>query len=189
MGAQDLSVQVLNISPRTTKEDVITLFSYCGTVDDTQLQRDGDESQSAVLTFRQPYAFKTALLLNDAILADRRIRVLPLENWSVPITIRSSVKKQIEGLPAAQPAANRKHEVLNKVTDRVSDAAKILLQQSNTAISAAEQTVSSIGTTISNSSYFAKGTRWLSGMLDSTSKSRVQLGNAKARNPNSRKQK
>ncbi|XP_072950234.1 protein vip1-like isoform X2 [Typha angustifolia] len=80
MGTLDLTVQVTNISPKTTKTDLLIFFSYCGTVDEIQLQREGDQSQLATVTFSQPYALKTALLLNGASIGDRRVRVLPLEN-------------------------------------------------------------------------------------------------------------
>lgn len=37
MGVVDLTVQVINISPRATREDLVALFSYCGTVDEIKL--------------------------------------------------------------------------------------------------------------------------------------------------------
>ncbi|KAK1271823.1 hypothetical protein QJS04_geneDACA012705 [Acorus gramineus] len=81
MGAMDLSVQVLNIPSKTTQEDLITFFSYCGSVDEIQLKRsnNGNQTQEALVTFRQPYARQTALLLNDATISGNRVRVLPVE--------------------------------------------------------------------------------------------------------------
>ncbi|XP_030486600.2 protein vip1 isoform X3 [Cannabis sativa] len=66
----NLTIQVLNLSPATTSDDLIDFFSYCGMVENVKLlpprcKDDKEGSQSAALvTFRQPYAFKTALLLN-----------------------------------------------------------------------------------------------------------------------------
>ncbi|OVA17334.1 RNA recognition motif domain [Macleaya cordata] len=65
--------------------DLNTFFSYCGTVSHSQLinshrKEDQQSSQFALVTFAQPYALKTALLLNDAIIVDSRICILPLRN-------------------------------------------------------------------------------------------------------------
>ncbi|WOL01782.1 binding partner of ACD11 1-like [Canna indica] len=78
MGALDLAVFVSGISPNATETDLRVFFSYCGTVDGIILQRDEDKSgQSAEVTFRQPYAYETALLLNGADLCGRPICILP----------------------------------------------------------------------------------------------------------------
>ncbi|OAY84969.1 putative magnesium transporter NIPA8 [Ananas comosus] len=60
----DADTEVVNLPLNATKEDLLAFFSYCGTVDKIQLQRDGDQSQKAFVTFRQPYALQIALLLN-----------------------------------------------------------------------------------------------------------------------------
>ncbi|XP_060961183.1 uncharacterized protein LOC115703226 isoform X2 [Cannabis sativa] len=71
----NLTIQVLNLSPATTSDDLIDFFSYCGMVENVKLlpprcKDDKEGSQSAALvTFRQPYAFKTALLLNELCMA------------------------------------------------------------------------------------------------------------------------
>jgi len=98
------------------------------------------------------------------------------------------ITQEFEGfIPAIQSAGLA---AMSKVTDQVSDMGKTLTNQANTVISAAEETLGSIGSVISNSGCcFTRKTLWLSNMLHRTSKSTVQLGNAKARNPNSRKQK
>lgn len=69
MGTLSLTVKVTEISKNATPEDVISFFSYCGTIDDLELRssrnEDGKETaQTALVTFKLPYAFQTALLLN-----------------------------------------------------------------------------------------------------------------------------
>ncbi|ONK58655.1 uncharacterized protein A4U43_C09F15310 [Asparagus officinalis] len=192
MGALDLTVQVYNISSRATKEDLITFFSYCGNIDEIQLQGDGDGSQLAVVTFKQPYAFKTALLLNDAILIDRRVCISPLEKDIVPIIFCFSEREQTQGT-TTKVATRRGHEILSKVSDKVTDKVtgigKTLAKQASTAMLSAEQTVGSVGSTISNSSYFTTSTLWLSNALGRAAKSAVQLGHGKARHQSSGKKK
>ncbi|XP_062097433.1 uncharacterized protein LOC133803411 isoform X2 [Humulus lupulus] len=84
----NLTIQVLNLSPATTSDDLIDFFSYCGTVENVKLlpsKEKGGSQSAALVAFRQPYAFKTALLLNNAILLERPICVLPLGVIPIPI--------------------------------------------------------------------------------------------------------
>ncbi|KAI3430076.1 RRM domain-containing protein, partial [Psidium guajava] len=80
MGALNLTIQVQNVDPTVTAAELVTYFSYCGTVDKIQLQRNDDETQSAQVTFRAPFAFRTALLLDNAMVARQPIRVSPSED-------------------------------------------------------------------------------------------------------------
>lgn len=41
MGALNLTIQVQNVDPTVTTEELETYFSYCGTVDKIRLQRQG----------------------------------------------------------------------------------------------------------------------------------------------------
>ncbi|PON57008.1 Nucleotide-binding alpha-beta plait domain containing protein [Parasponia andersonii] len=83
----NLTIQVLNLSSRATLADLNNFFSYCGTVENIQMlsHRTKDGSQSALVTFRLPYAFQTALLLNNAILLERPICILPAGVVQIPI--------------------------------------------------------------------------------------------------------
>ncbi|CAB4263887.1 unnamed protein product [Prunus armeniaca] len=86
MGAGDsMTVQVLNLSPRTTLAELNTFFSYCGTVRQIQLLRVEDQLPYALVTFGQPYAFQTALLLNNAIFEGQPICILPACATKIPI--------------------------------------------------------------------------------------------------------
>ncbi|XP_073099634.1 binding partner of ACD11 1 isoform X1 [Elaeis guineensis] len=218
MGALNLTVQVLNISPKASREDLLTFFSYCGTVAEIQLQRDKDKSQLAFVTFRQPYALQTALLLNDVPIIDRQVRILPLDNMkNIPINsctsdsmnskkyskifsfsikhLKSidSFERDREGsLPAAdvvQALASKSHEALSSAKEQVSATGRILTKQANSAISAAEQSVGNIRSAVMNNNYFSKGALWLSDVLDKASKSMAELANVEDRDMTSGKQK
>ncbi|RVW71507.1 Binding partner of ACD11 1 [Vitis vinifera] len=78
-----VAYQVLDISPKVTLSDLNIFFSYCGTVDNIQLCRKNDQTQLAFVTFKQPYAFQTALLLNGAVIGDSPIRILALQNLAI----------------------------------------------------------------------------------------------------------
>ncbi|GAV82589.1 RRM_6 domain-containing protein [Cephalotus follicularis] len=87
MSTLNLTVEVLSLSTKVTLVELIIFFSYCGTVDKIQLQRNKDQSQSALVTFRQPFAYQTALLLSDAVLAGQPIHIVPANDSGQQINI------------------------------------------------------------------------------------------------------
>ncbi|KAK1319057.1 hypothetical protein QJS10_CPB04g01241 [Acorus calamus] len=123
MGAMDLSVQVLNIPSKTTQEDLITFFSYCGSVDEIQLKRsnNGNQTQEALVTFRQPYARQTALLLNDATISGNRVRVLPGEISETSPISNGSLKGKHGFIHSPQSVlktiASKGYEAMNKAKE------------------------------------------------------------------------
>ncbi|KAG9447331.1 hypothetical protein H6P81_013459 [Aristolochia fimbriata] len=78
----DLMIQVLGLAPETNRLDLINFFSYCGSIisiDDIQFQKYGEDSQLAFITFRQPYAQKTAVLLDGAKILGHHVRIVPFK--------------------------------------------------------------------------------------------------------------
>ncbi|KAJ6428498.1 hypothetical protein OIU84_023839 [Salix udensis] len=195
MAQLDLTVQVLNLSPSVTRIELITFFSYCGTVEKIELQKDKDRLQSALVTFTQPYAFQTALLLNDALLGGKPIRILPAHDIEIPITGPDISKWQNYGssrfVPAVQGAiqtvALKSFEILGRTREleencncKLSERGRTLEIQSRAAIRDAGQAAEN---------YVSAGAGWLSGALDKTSKSVLELGSVKWNDPNLKKQK
>ncbi|KAJ6428501.1 hypothetical protein OIU84_023839 [Salix udensis] len=194
MAQLDLTVQVLNLSPSVTRIELITFFSYCGTVEKIELQnRDKDRLQSALVTFTQPYAFQTALLLNDALLGGKPIRILPAHDIEIPITGPDISKNYGSSrfVPAVQGAiqtvALKSFEILGRTREleencncKLSERGRTLEIQSRAAIRDAGQAAEN---------YVSAGAGWLSGALDKTSKSVLELGSVKWNDPNLKKQK
>ncbi|KAJ4720361.1 binding partner of ACD11 1, partial [Melia azedarach] len=187
MSSPDLTIRVLGLAPRVTLQELNTFFSYCGTVHNIQLQscRNKDLSQTALVTFAQPYAFQTALLLNDAIFAGQPIRVLPVKDS--PISDKLTTDTKMNGIiPAAiQEIAWKGSEVLKKTkeeieeTYKLSEKGRFLMEQTRSLIYEAEQAALQIG-----SKYISTTANWLSTALD-----KVNSNTRKRNNPNSRKQK
>ncbi|KAJ4974949.1 hypothetical protein NE237_008123 [Protea cynaroides] len=206
MGTLDQIVQVLDLSPRVILTELYTFFSYCGTIDKVQLVRNEDQSQMAFVTFRQPYALQTALLLNGAIVVDRPIRVFRLQNMvDIPIsekTIVGSQNNQKQGLiPAArsvvQTLALEGYETFCRAKEemeqkyKLSEKGRVVTQQTKLAISAVEQRAEHMRSAIMSNEHFSAGALWLSGTVKGAL---ADLGNTnhvhgKRSNPNSRKQK
>ncbi|KAH7653734.1 RNA recognition motif domain-containing protein [Dioscorea alata] len=86
MGTLDLTVRVLDISPKATVEDLTIFFSYCGSIEEIKLNWIGNESKMAYVTFKQPFAHQAALLLNDAVIVDKQVQIQLLKHFtSIPI--------------------------------------------------------------------------------------------------------
>ncbi|KAI9401025.1 hypothetical protein POPTR_001G070200v4 [Populus trichocarpa] len=184
MAQSDLTIQVLNLSPSVTRAELNTFFSYCGTVEKIELQKDKDQMQSALVTFTQPYAFQTALLLSDALLGGQPIRILSAHDIEIPITGPDIRKNHGSSrfVPAVQVAmqtvALKSVEMLSKAREleenyKLSEKGKTLALQTRAAVYDAEQAAEN---------YVSAGAGWLSGALDKTSKRVLSLGTVKRNN-------
>ncbi|KAI9157422.1 hypothetical protein LWI28_022289 [Acer negundo] len=202
MTALELTIQVLGLAPRVALGDLHTFFSYCGTVDKIQLNsRNKDQSQTALVSFKQPFAYQTALLLDDAIFAGQAIRIMPATDFANPCSpdklINNKTKNnEVQGLVPAlhtemQAIASKGAEMLKKTKEEIEENYKLteksmmLVEQARSLVCATEQAAGYVGSKIANT-----GANWLSNVLDNASKRAAELGrNRKRNNPNSRKQK
>ncbi|XP_043703417.1 uncharacterized protein LOC122653591 isoform X3 [Telopea speciosissima] len=180
MDTLDQTVHVLDLSPKVTLSELNTFFSYCGMIDKVQLVRNKDQSQMAYVTFRQPYALQTALLLSN----NQRQGLIPGAEYVVQALA-------LEGYEAFCRAKEELEERYNKLSEK----GRVLTQQTRVAISAVEQTAEHMKSAImSNDRFSAAGSLWLSGVkdaLDKAAKCAADLGNTsntKRCNPDSRMQ-
>eukprot|EP00028_Trichosphaerium_sp_Am-I-7-wt_P004905 CAMPEP_0168526924 /NCGR_PEP_ID=MMETSP0405-20121227/12278_1 /TAXON_ID=498012 /ORGANISM="Trichosphaerium sp, Strain Am-I-7 wt" /LENGTH=384 /DNA_ID=CAMNT_0008549901 /DNA_START=19 /DNA_END=1174 /DNA_ORIENTATION=- len=90
------NVYVTNISPKATETTVTDFFSFCGKITKIVLSKNGDELQSAVVTFQTEEASKTALLLTNALIVDRPITVSS-EASAAPVETEKTVKIEVIG--------------------------------------------------------------------------------------------
>ncbi|TYH84824.1 hypothetical protein ES332_D02G222300v1 [Gossypium tomentosum] len=207
MANPDLTVVVLNLSPTVTLGDLNAYFSNCGHVEKIKLLRD--RSLSALVTFRQPYAYQTALLLNNANFAGQPIRILPKKDAADPpvsyrtipiVTENNKTGGNMPGLRAAVEAIalegveklNQARDELNhklKLTENsrvVMDKTRLAVCAADQAIYAAEESAKDVAKRIKNTDYVAVGATCLSGVLQKTSKLVLELGHRKGCSPNSR---
>ncbi|XP_012479648.1 uncharacterized protein LOC105794836 isoform X2 [Gossypium raimondii] len=210
MANPDLTVVVLNLSPTVTLGDLNAYFSNCGHVEKIKLLgANRDRSLSALVTFRQPYAYQTALLLNNANFAGQPIRILPKKDAADPpvsyrtipiVTENNKTGGNMPGLRAAVEAIalegveklNQARDELNhklKLTENsrvVMDKTRLAVCAADQAIYAAEEAAKDVAKRIKNTDYVAVGATWLSGVLQKTSKLVLELGHRKGCSPNSR---
>jgi len=96
---EDYTVQVCNLSPKATAKDVKQFFSYSGTVKKVKLERAGQWAQVAFVTFKEPYALETAVLLNGATIIDQKVCILPWGGSELAVNRwkKQTMKLQEEG--------------------------------------------------------------------------------------------
>ncbi|KAB2091085.1 hypothetical protein ERO13_A03G153600v2 [Gossypium hirsutum] len=210
MANPDLTVVVLNLSPTVTLGDLNAYFSNCGHVEKIKLLgANRDRSLSALVTFRQPYAYQTALLLNNANFAGQPIRILPKKVAADPpvsyrtipiVTENNKTGGNMPGLRAAVEAiAVEGVEKLNQARDelnhklKLTENSRVVMEKTRLAVCAADQAIyaaeeaaKDVAKRIKNTDYVAVGATWLSDVLQKTSKLVLELGHRKGCSPNSR---
>ncbi|XXG78223.1 hypothetical protein AAC387_Pa08g2209 [Persea americana] len=146
MAMVDLTICVHELSPKVTKADLTTFFSYCGTIDDIELKGNGVESQSARVTFKQPYAQQIALLLNNVTILDRQVRILPEKDDTAKTQEQTESKATEQSV--VQALRSRGYQMLKRADEVVGNA---------------------------GSTFVTTGALWLSGVFDKASTSTAQL--------------
>lgn len=67
------TAEVTCLSPRVTEKDIYDFFALCGAIEHVDLVRAGDHACTAYVTFRNPHALETAVLLSGAVIVDQPV--------------------------------------------------------------------------------------------------------------------
>lgn len=78
------TVKVSNLSSKATERDIHDFFSFSGEIEHIELQSDGDGLKVAFVTFKDPHAVETAVLLSGATIGDHFISILEVEDSDPP---------------------------------------------------------------------------------------------------------
>jgi len=186
------TVQVCNLSPKATVNDVKQFFSYCGTVKNVQLQRAGQWTQVAFVTFQEPSALETAVLLSGATIQNQQVCIVPwggseeaVNRWK-----KHMMKFHEEGntLGAAEMVTTMLSKGYTLGKDTLSKAKEIdeNYQVMDTAAAKVAdfgkffgESLVAAGTAAVNSSYFATGALMVAGVLDRAARAAADFGNRK----------
>ncbi|XP_044468209.1 binding partner of ACD11 1-like isoform X3 [Mangifera indica] len=241
--------EVVGLSPKVTEKDVGDFFSYCGALEHVEIIRNGEDTCSAYVTFKDAYALETAVLLSGATIADQPICIIrwgtnedESHPWGSPwnfeensgstqvthmdryastpgeaITVAQEVVKTMlakgyvlskdalvkakhldETYGLSAKAAAKVVELGDRIglNDKLSAGVKVAKSvdekyhvveitktaatvTGNAAVTAATftgRTAKAAGTAVVNSTYFAKGALWVSGVLERAAKAAADLG-------------
>ncbi|KAF1837302.1 RNA-binding protein Vip1 [Decorospora gaudefroyi] len=69
------TVNVENISIKTSEDEIKSFFSFCGKIQSLDVKPTGEDTQSASVTFEKAAAAKTALLLDNTQLGPNSVQV------------------------------------------------------------------------------------------------------------------
>ncbi|XP_064956241.1 binding partner of ACD11 1-like isoform X2 [Musa acuminata AAA Group] len=64
MSLSGYTVEVTNLSPNATERDLYDFFSFSGAIEHIEIIRTGEYASTAYVTFRDPHALETAVLLS-----------------------------------------------------------------------------------------------------------------------------
>lgn len=78
---QTRTVKVSNLSVKATERDVHDFFSFSGEIEHIELRSEGDESNAAFVTFKDPEALDTAILLSGATIVDKIVSITDVEDF------------------------------------------------------------------------------------------------------------
>ncbi|XP_072990718.1 binding partner of ACD11 1 [Typha latifolia] len=67
------TVEVTNLSGRATEKELYEFFSFSGAIEHIELLRSGDYASTAYVTFKEPHALETAVLLTGATIVDQPV--------------------------------------------------------------------------------------------------------------------
>lgn len=73
MSEMGYTVQVTNLSGRVSESDLYEFFSFSGPIEYVELIRSGEYGSTAYVTFKEPYALETAVLLSGATIVDQPV--------------------------------------------------------------------------------------------------------------------
>ncbi|XP_057810874.1 binding partner of ACD11 1-like isoform X2 [Salvia miltiorrhiza] len=200
MKTRGYAVEITNLSPNATEKDVRDFLAFCGSIQHVELVRAGDSACIAYVTFKNPHAAETAVLLSPerhkaapsagkaVSFAQDTVKAVAAKGFVLgkDAVVRAKAYGQSHQVPAAAIAKASQLSQGIGLTDKVTagiEAAKSVDQRyhiSGTTRSAAyvtQRAAASAANAVVSSSYFSKGALWLSGALDRASQVAADLGN------------
>jgi len=192
-------VQVCNLSPKATVKDVQQFFSYSGTVKNVKLQRAGQWAQVALVTFKEPHALETAVLLSGATIIDQKVCIVPwggseeaVNRWKKQM-IKFQEEGNTKGLGIYIPSADQTVYVVTTMVSKGYSLGKDTLgkakeldekyQVMHTAAAKAVDIGKFVGEKLVgagqaavNSSYFAAGALMVAGVLHKAADGAADFG-------------
>ncbi|XP_068643074.1 binding partner of ACD11 1-like [Aristolochia californica] len=69
------AIEVTNLSPHATEKDVYDFFAFSGVIEHVEIVRSGAYACTAYVTFRDPHALETAVLLTGATIVDQQVSI------------------------------------------------------------------------------------------------------------------
>ncbi|KAL0296916.1 UNVERIFIED_CONTAM: Binding partner of ACD11 1 [Sesamum calycinum] len=108
MNPTGYTVEIANLSPNATEKDVCDFFAFCGAIQHVEIVRAGEYACTAYVTFKNPHAVETAILVNGATILDRPVCITRSGHYGGDYNLwnHSSLKIEDENLPSQSQGHN-----------------------------------------------------------------------------------
>ncbi|KAL3693176.1 hypothetical protein R1sor_006827 [Riccia sorocarpa] len=109
------TVRVGGVSLRAQEHDIRDFFSFSGEITHIELQREGDWSQVAYVTFKTAESLETALLLSGATIVDQPVSIIPMEGYVLPHPGQQDAELHGEPPLGGPPQDNKAQAVISEM--------------------------------------------------------------------------
>ncbi|XP_022891255.1 binding partner of ACD11 1-like isoform X2 [Olea europaea var. sylvestris] len=88
--------EVTCLSPNATEKNVHDFFAFCGAIEHIDIVRAGEYASTAYVTFKNPHALETAVLLSGATIVDQPVCISRWGNYGDDYNIWNLTSWKIE---------------------------------------------------------------------------------------------
>ncbi|KAH7652610.1 Nucleotide-binding alpha-beta plait domain-containing protein [Dioscorea alata] len=193
--------EITNLSPNATERHVYKFFSFSDAIEHIEIIRSEEFSSTAYVTFSEPYALETAVLLSGAVIVDQHVFITrrgtanearkfsntPQEAVKMAAELKGIISKGYvvtKDMLSKAKEFDDSHKVTATATAKIAELSERigLTDKINTGIDAVRSVderlrVSEAAETMINSSYFAAGALLLSDALGMVAKLTADFAN------------
>ncbi|KAI3467372.1 hypothetical protein Pfo_024035 [Paulownia fortunei] len=118
------TVEVTSLSPNVAEKDVYDFFAFCGAIEHVEIVRAGEYACTAYVTFKNPHALETAVLLSGATIVDQPVCITRwghyeddydlwnLSSWRIEDESSTSDSQSLRVVPSAGEAVSLAQDVV-----------------------------------------------------------------------------
>ncbi|PIN04075.1 hypothetical protein CDL12_23388 [Handroanthus impetiginosus] len=124
MNPRGYTVEVTKLSPNATEKDVYDFFAFCGAIQRVEIVRGGEYACTAYVTFKNPHAVETAVLLSGATILDQPVCISQWGHYGDGKNLRNHSSWKIEH--KSGPSDSRGQRVVPSAGEGVSLAQNVV---------------------------------------------------------------
>ncbi|GFQ08292.1 protein vip1 [Phtheirospermum japonicum] len=83
MSPDGYTIEITNLSPNATKKEIYEFFAFCGAIQRVEIIRTGEYACKAKVTFKNPHAVETAVILNGSTILDQPVCITKCRHYEV----------------------------------------------------------------------------------------------------------
>ncbi|XP_057810867.1 binding partner of ACD11 1-like isoform X1 [Salvia miltiorrhiza] len=124
MKTRGYAVEITNLSPNATEKDVRDFLAFCGSIQHVELVRAGDSACIAYVTFKNPHAAETAVLLSGDTVLDQPVRITQWGHCDDEYNVHNSSSWKIEDDSNLSPERHKAAPSAGKAVSFAQDTVK-----------------------------------------------------------------